>query len=372
MRMKALGVVLMVGFAAFTTFYWITDAPRREVFEGIRDEELLEFGQIVFLADDTFTVDIKLTPEGFAQEVEGEDGEPVEEPIEALELFVNASISFANDSGEDVTVTGTGTTPFEHEIAAGASAPQKFGDEGETTVTVSGIGGQLLVTAGPPHLQPYGANCARCHGVDGHGFVTDPTLIGPDLHSTDLANKWAQTGGAQGLNNYVQWVITLGGVVRSGNINSAMPAWGQEYGGPLTRQQIEAVTAMIGEWLRETLENPPPSPVEVPDTVEAGAEVYAQAGCVGCHGADLEGGVGPNLQTVGTALTDDLPTPVSQNDQRLADYDDDPRAFFELWIRDSAGNYNDGDPTGMPAHDVTVLTDSELQALITFLLDQTE
>jgi mono/diheme cytochrome c family protein len=174
------------------------------------------------------------------------------------------------------------------------------------------------------------------------------------------------------LNNYVQWVITLGGVVRSGNINSAMPAWGQEYGGPLTRQQIEAVTAMIGEWLRETLENPPPSPVEVPDTVEAGAEVYAQAGCVGCHGADLEGGVGPNLQTVGTALTDDLPTPVSQNDQRLADYDDDPRAFFELWIRDSAGNYNDGDPTGMPAHDVTVLTDSELQALITFLLDQTE
>ena len=35
MRMKALGVALMVGFAAFTTFYWITDAPRREGFEGV-------------------------------------------------------------------------------------------------------------------------------------------------------------------------------------------------------------------------------------------------------------------------------------------------------------------------------------------------
>ena len=33
MRMKALGVALMVAFAAFTTFYWITDAPRRGVFE---------------------------------------------------------------------------------------------------------------------------------------------------------------------------------------------------------------------------------------------------------------------------------------------------------------------------------------------------
>jgi mono/diheme cytochrome c family protein len=160
--------------------------------------------------------------------------------------------------------------------------------------------------------------------------------------------------------------------VRSGNINSAMPAWGQEFGGPLTRQQIEAVTAMIGEWARETLENPPASPVEVPDTVEAGAEVYAAAGCAGCHGGELEGGVGPNLQTVGTALTDDLPTPVSQNDQRLADYEADRRAFFELWIRDSSGNYNDGAPTGMPAHDEAALTDSELRALITFLLDQTK
>ena len=368
MRMKALGVVLMVAFAAFTTFYWITDAPRREGFEGIRDEELLESGQIVFLPDDTFTVDIDVTADGFTQD--DADGNP--QPVESLELFANSSISFSNATGDTVTVTGAGTTPFEHEIADEASAPQKFADEGETTVTATGTDAQLVVTAGPPSLQPYGANCARCHGVDGHGFVTNPTLIGPDLHSTDLANKWAQTGGAQTLNNYVQWVITLGGVVRSGNINSPMPAWGQEYGGSLTRQQIEAVTAMIGEWARETLENPPPSPVEVPDTVEAGAEVFAQAGCVGCHGAELEGGVGPNLQTVGTALTDSLPTPVSQNEKRLADYAADKRGFFELWIRDSSANYNDGTPTGMPAHTPEDLSDSELRALITFLLDQTE
>ena len=37
MRMKALGVALMVAFAAFTTFYWITDAPRRGVFETETD-----------------------------------------------------------------------------------------------------------------------------------------------------------------------------------------------------------------------------------------------------------------------------------------------------------------------------------------------
>jgi mono/diheme cytochrome c family protein len=369
--MKALGVALMVGFAAFTTFYWITDAPRREVFTGIRDEELLEFGQIVFLPDDTYTVDLGISAEGFYQTV-GEGDEEEQVVISTLDLFANGSISFGNDTGGPVTVRAEGTTPFEVEIDPEASAPIRFPEEGETTVTASGVDGTLTVVAVPPRLQPYGANCVRCHGADGHGSASDPSLIGPDLHSVDLANKWNQTGGQQSLNNYVQWVITLGGIVRSGNIQSEMPAWGQEFGGPLTRQQIEALTAMIGEWARETLENPPASPVEVPDTVEAGAEVYAAAGCAGCHGGELEGGVGPNLQTVGTALTDDLPTPVSQNEQRLADYEADKRAFFELWIRSSSTNYNDGNPTGMPDHDETRLTDSQLRALITFLLDQTE
>jgi mono/diheme cytochrome c family protein len=368
MRMKALGVALMVGFAVFTTFYWITDAPRREVFTGSRDEELLEFGRIVFLPDDTYTVDLGISEEGFTQAV----GEEEVEVITTLELFANGSISFSNDTTDTLTVRGEGTTPFELEVAANASAPLRFPEEGETTITASGVDGGLTVTTVPPRLQPYGANCARCHGADGHGFVTNPDLIGPDLHSVDLANKWNQTQGRQSLNNYVQWVITLGGVVRSGNINSPMPAWGQEYGGPLTRQQIEALTAMIGEWAAETLENPPPSPVEVPDTVEAGAEVYATAGCVACHGADLEGGAGPNLQNVGNELTDPLPTPVSQNDQRLADYEADKRAFFEQWIRDSSANYNDGTPTGMPAFPAESLSDSALQALITFLLDQTQ
>lgn len=367
MRMKALGVALMVGFAAFTTFYWITDAPRREGFSSSREEQLLEFGQLVFLPDDTFTLDVEITPEGFTQEV----GD-AREPVTSLELFANASVSFKNVTGAPVTLTGTGTTPFELEILDEASAPLRFGDEGETTVTASGVDGELVVTAGLPHLQPYGANCARCHGVDGMGGTLPDGTPVPNLHSLSLARKWAQTGGAQSLNNYVSWVISLGGVVRSGNINSPMPAWSQEFGGPLTRQQIEALTALIGEWAAETLANPPPE--EVPDTVEAGAQVYVEAGCGGCHGAELAGvpGTFPSLQTVGTRLTDDLPTPVSQEARRQQDYASDPRTFFELWIRDSSGNYNDGNPTGMPPHPEGQLTASQLQALITFLLSQTE
>jgi hypothetical protein len=46
--------------------------------------------------------------------------------------------------------------------------------------------------------------------------------------------------------------------------------------------------------------------------------------------------------------------------------------MLERWIRDSAGNYNDGTATGMPPHPEGQLSASELTALITFLLDQTQ
>jgi len=354
MRMKALGVALMVGFAAFTTFYWITDAPRREGFEVVDVEELPDFGLLVFLPDDTYTIEVDVTDAGFAQ---------VEVALTEISVFVNTTISFKNLTGADLTVSGTGTRPFEVVIGDTRTSPVKFDEDGETTIAAQGVESTLLVMAGPPHLTPYGANCARCHGVDGTGG------IGPNLHSLSLANKWLQTGGRQGLNNYVQWVITLGGIVRTGNIQSLMPAWGQEYGGSLTRQQIEALTAMIGEWAEETLANPPE---EVPDTVEAGAEVYVAAGCVGCHGADLQGGIGPNLQTIGSQLVTDLPVPVSGLDQMQADYDEDMRAFLEKWIRDSAANYNDSIDTQMPPFPESDLTADQLQALITFLLDQTQ
>jgi mono/diheme cytochrome c family protein len=365
MRMKALGVMLMVSFAAFTTFYWITDAPRREGLEATRDEQLLEFGRIVFLPDDTFSVDVDLRAEGFTREV----GEEVE-ALDALELFVNTSISFKNETGGTVTVTGTGTTPFELDIEDSKTAPVKFDEEGETTVRMTGTDGELAVSAIPPDLQPYGANCARCHGVNGEGGVAAGA---PSLRSLSLANKWAQTGGAQGFNNYVSWVITLGGVVVRGDISSLMPAWGQDYGGSLTRQQIEALTAMIGGWAQETLDNPPTPPPDVPDTVEEGEKVYA-ANCSSCHGADLEGVVGPNLQTIGTSLITTVPPLITETldiDQMQADYDADKRTFLENWIRNSA-DYNGGTPTAMPVFGEDMLTDSQLRALITFLLDQTE
>ena len=212
--------------------------------------------------------------------------------------------------------------------------------------------------------EPAAAGCAQCHGADGTGGEEGAPVVGPSLHTRSLADKLRVNP------NYVRLAVTYGGVVVSGNVNSAMPAWGADVGGPLNEQQIEAVVALVEGWAAEAAEQPVE---DVPDTPEAGAEVYATAGCVTCHGPDLLGtSAGPDISTIGSGLIDLSEWTVpSGADQMQADWDEDPRLFLEQWIRDSAGNYNDGESTGMPPHPESALSESALQALITFLLTQT-
>jgi mono/diheme cytochrome c family protein len=220
--------------------------------------------------------------------------------------------------------------------------------------------GEIIFSDDPS--EPSAAGCAQCHGADGTGGEEGSDVIGPNLHSSSLLAKIKANP------NYVRLAVRYGGVVVSGNVESQMPAWSSEVGGPLNEQQIEAVVALVESWAAEAEGQ---APEEVEDTVEAGAEVYA-AQCASCHGADLEGGVGPGLQTIGSEiLTDELPVVPTQVEQMEADFADDPRVFFEKWIRDSAANYNDGQSTGMPPFPEDRLSESQLQALITFLLDQT-
>jgi mono/diheme cytochrome c family protein len=211
--------------------------------------------------------------------------------------------------------------------------------------------------------EPAAAGCARCHGDEGEGgeIPNDPEgRSAPSLRSATLADK------VRANPNYVHLAVSYGGVVVSGNVNSQMPKWSYEDGGPLNEQQIQAVVTLVESWLEDA-----EAPTDVEDTVEAGAEVFASAGCAGCHGAELGGGVGPPLTNVGNEVGN-LPVPVSQQEQYVADYEEDPYLGLGQWIRDSSGNYNDGEPTGMPPHPESALSDSALRALITFLLDQTE
>ncbi len=187
--------------------------------------------------------------------------------------------------------------------------------------------------------------------------------MAPNLHSPLIAAKLKVNP------DYVRLVISYGGVVVSGDVNSPMPAWSTDVGGPLTVEQIAALTALVTSWTTAAAEQSIPP---VSNTPDAGAQIFASAGCAGCHGADLGGtAIAPSLKNIGNApVTDELPTPISQLDKLVADYNADPQQMLELWIRDSATNYNDGTPTGMPVHPEGKISNDALQALITFLLTQ--
>ena len=269
MRLKTLGVLLVTALTMFIALYWFIDPVQRDALGTEHEEELLNFGAVVFSDDDS---------------------------------------------------------------------------------------------------KPESAGCARCHGPDGTGgpIPNDPAgRTAPSLRTASLYQKLKAN------EEYVRLAVSYGGVVVSGNVNSPMPPWSTEVGGPLNEQQIEAVVTLVEGWATEAGEN---APEEVEDTVEAGQEVYSTAGCVGCHGPDLMGtGSGIDISTIGSdVITEfgDFPTP-SGLDQMVADYEEDPRMFLEKWIRDSATNYNDGEPTQMPPHPESQLSESQLQALITFLLEGT-
>lgn len=211
-----------------------------------------------------------------------------------------------------------------------------------------------------PLVEPldFAADCAACHGEDGSGGGEEAPVVGPSLRSESLANK-ARIYEARTDLNYIETVIRRGGVAVSGNPESPMPAWENA----LNSYQIEALVALVESWLEE-----PDTPADVPDTVEAGREVY-MAHCAACHQADLTGGAAfPDISNIDEQIGDDLLTPIANLDQLQADYEEDPRAALERWIRANS-EYNDGERTQMPEFSPDVLSDSELAALITYLLE---
>ena len=107
-----------------------------------------------------------------------------------------------------------------------------------------------------------------------------------------------------------------------------------------------------------------------PTRVEAGAEVFATAGCAslprrrsGRHAGrspTSRPSAPPSSPTCRRCRPGWTRWPPTTRRIRAC--------CCELWIRDSATNYNDGVATGMPPHPEGELTESQLTALITFLL----
>jgi mono/diheme cytochrome c family protein len=76
--------------------------------------------------------------------------------------------------------------------------------------------------------QLWGLNCASCHGERGQG-VTAPALNSKQFLTAISDDQMHR-------------------IVAAGITGTAMPSWWDEFGGPLTDQQIAAIVAYVRSW----------------------------------------------------------------------------------------------------------------------------
>ena len=132
-----------------------------------------------------------------------------------------------------------------------------------------------------------GMNCVSCHGPEGTGGQVPGGFVDPVS-----GNRVEYT--APPLNNvFTRWdeeVVRF--TIERGRPGTPMPAWGVEYGGPMTEQMVTDVIA----WLRTLRGNqePPPAVSEncqepaQDQRVECGQEIF-EARCAVCHGPEGQG-----------------------------------------------------------------------------------
>lgn len=141
----------------------------------------------------------------------------------------------------------------------------------------------------------YAENCAVCHGPNGEGRV-----------GAELSRDWPS----------IRPDLRVKTVIEEGVPGSPMLAWSQMNGGPLTDEEIEALTLYILSWETGGLPDLSPTPTFIPrppitpiPDIEGdpnrGAVLYAE-NCAVCHGPNGEGRIGVTLGQDWPAIRPDL------------------------------------------------------------------
>ncbi len=128
-------------------------------------------------------------------------------------------------------------------------------------------------------------HCITCHGTagDGSGLAGAADFTDQEFMANEDPAEFFEkiTDGVEG---------------------SAMPAWGETFGEEEIWSLVNYVWTFAYESLEGEAEKEPAPAVELPSEPDpaTGQQVWAQKPCVGCHGAQAQGGIGPKL--AGTAL----------------------------------------------------------------------
>lgn len=155
-------------------------------------------------------------------------------------------------------------------------------------------------------------NCSGCHGSQGEGIQG---LCPPLNDANFFTNRLREVGWSGSLDDYVVSTVSSGRMTSTrpgeyaGQGNPAMPAWSDQYGGPLREDQIRSIAAYVMNWestalegvTLEEIDTPTASVEELQDPAARGQRVYLDNGCGGCHVIEglSSGTVGPELTLIG-------------------------------------------------------------------------
>ena len=131
----------------------------------------------------------------------------------------------------------------------------------------------------------YQANCALCHGAQATGGAAPSPYGGDPWPAPNLTTIAARYADSRTVTDVRQHIATT---VSRGRPGTPMPAWSIAFGGPMTDYQIERIT----DWI---LASQQPDETEAQAASELSGEQLYQQNCMRCHGADLQGVVGPTL-----------------------------------------------------------------------------
>lgn len=199
----------------------------------------------------------------------------------------------------------------------------------------------------------YAANCATCHGADaGGGSAPNPYDSDAPWPAPNLTNIQARYADSDIITTDIAEFIST--TLKQGRPGTPMPAWGAAYQGPLNDLQIQALVDYLLAIQTGEVEEADAQAFE--GALGEGESIY-QNNCARCHGDQLEGQVGPQLQNVFERYG-------------WEEGDSEARAAVEETIRGTLqnGRYV---PTGaiMPSF-ANVLTDDAMDAVIDYIFEQ--
>ena len=215
----------------------------------------------------------------------------------------------------------------------------------------------------------YENNCSGCHGPKGEGILG---LCPPLNDGQFFTTRLEEVGWSGSLEDYIFSTVASGRATSTrpdeyaGQGRPAMPAWSDEFGGPLRPDQIQNVATFILNWestaleeyVLEELATPTPSPEEEADPIARGQRVFLDRGCGGCHTIEglSAGTVGPNQTNIGTVAETRIPG-MSAEDY-IQESILDPSAYVVEGFQDDV----------MPKNYNELLASEELSDLVAFLL----